>query len=244
MNCYRDLVRPSDDDQVGRPAVIEGTQEGGQLFGGDHRLAADGDDEVAPAHPGPVGGALRLDGVDQQPVPVRQAYGVAQTAGNLGRGQGDSEPYPAGHLAPGQGIDALLQVAADGQGQIEPLALPMGVYADQVAGAVDQGPAGGPGDERRAVLERPGNRAPPGATEADTKPGNEPGTGPQAPAARPGQPDDDVAQGGNVVGPGQRRAPAVSTDRTARSPSTSAPATVAVATRPSSNETATSPRRL
>ena len=69
---------------------------GGQLLDRGYGGAANGDDQVAPADPGTVSWATLFDGVDQQAVTLRQANGMAQAAGHLGRGQSNAEAYPAG----------------------------------------------------------------------------------------------------------------------------------------------------
>ena len=94
------------------------------------------------------------------------------------------------------------------------------------------------------MLERPADRPALGALKARPSPVTKP-----TPARRlppPGR-ESPITTSPSATSPLDQASaglPAVSTESTARSPSRSAPATVAVATRPSSKVTAISPRRL
>ena len=80
--------------------------------------------------------------LDQQAVPLGQAHRLAQLPGHPGRGDADAEPGPGRGLAPAEGVEALAQLGVGRQGQVEPVAQPVGVDAEQPAFGVDRGAPG------------------------------------------------------------------------------------------------------
>ena len=161
-------------DQLDLVGAVDRREGGEQVVTIGDGLAGGLDDEVARLDPGRLGRAALLDATDQDAVTLRQADGSAQPPGDMRRGDRDAEPGPRGRLAEGQRIDALAQGRVGREGEIEPLADPVGVEADEPARRVDEGPTGRARGERGVCSTLPSMRRPPGPRNArafaDTSP--------------------------------------------------------------------------
>ena len=114
-----------------------------------------GDDEVARLDAGRVRERSVLDATDQDPGTIREPHRPAQPARDVVRGDRDPEADPFRRLAATQGGDASLELVIGRQGEIEALADPVGVEADQCARRIDERPARRARREGSGVLDAP-----------------------------------------------------------------------------------------
>ena len=121
--------------------------------------AVDRHDEVALGDPGLRGGGVVLHLADEEPIALRQSDGATQLARHVGRGQANAKASTGRRLAPAQGGDSVAQGRIGGDGQVEAVAEPVGVDAEQPAVEVDDRSAGRARHERRGVLDGSGNTA-------------------------------------------------------------------------------------
>jgi hypothetical protein len=200
-----DLIYAPHDDEVGRASFAGGLDGGRQLLHRGDSVATHGDDQVAPVDARTVGGPTLLDGVDQQTVTLRQPYGMAKATSHPRRSESYAKAYPVGRFSASQRVNAGLQVFAGGQGQVEPLARPVGVDPDEVPFGIDDRPTRRAVGQRGAVLEGSTDRPAFGAPEGEAQPGDEADASAQAPPTRTSQPDNYFTQGHFARGPGQGR---------------------------------------
>ena len=128
---------------------------------------------------------------DQVPAPRRRSVGLSgsagpvlsrpgrptecQVAGDARRRDRDPQLGPARDVPPDHLRDALDEARARGLREVEALAEAVGVEADDRAGGVEEGPAGGATRHRRRVLDAAADRAPAGAAEAPPRARHESG---------------------------------------------------------------------
>ena len=111
------------------------------------------DDQVAGFDPGGGGRAAVLDTLDEDAVTLRQADRSAHLPGDVARRDGDAEARAARRLAAAQGVDAGPKVGVGREREVEALADPVRVEADEPAGAVEQGATRRARGERCGVLD-------------------------------------------------------------------------------------------
>ena len=164
-----------------------------QVVGVGDRLPAGLDDQVAGLDPGRRREAAVLDATDEDAVTLGQPDRSAHPPRDMRWRDGHAEARAGRRLAAAQGVDPGAQLGVGRQGQVEALADPVGVEADERPVGVEQRAAGRTGRERRGVLdaavdppatgaaERAGDRR--DEAERDARPAAVAGAGPEDRAA-------------------------------------------------------------
>ena len=168
--------------------------------------------------------AAVLDAADEDAVPLGQADGSAQPARDVRRRDRDAQP-DARRLAAGQGVDRA-QARIGGQRKVEALADAVRVEADEPARRRRRRRRPTTGRERGRVLDAARDPATAGPAEARDTDETRPERDPRPPPERAAAPNTASRRRAPCRRPRERRAPAVSTSRTARSPSASTAVTL------------------
>src|SRR3954454_15548583 len=92
----------------------------------------------------------------------------------MGRRNGDTESSQRWSCGPGRGINAAAQRRVCGKREVEPLADPVGVDTDELAGGVQECSARRPRRERRGVLDTAVDSAATGTAEGACDGGDHP----------------------------------------------------------------------